>query len=39
VLIDSTGMPNDIHFPLTAINTHNGVTNNETKLLLVVDHK
>ena len=37
VLIDSTGMPNDIHFPLTAINTHNGVTNNETRLLLVVD--
>jgi transposase len=39
VLIDSTGMPNDIHFPLTAINTHNGVTSNETRLLLVVDRK
>jgi hypothetical protein len=37
VLIDSTGMPNDIRFPLTAINTHNGVTSNETRLLLVVD--
>ena len=37
VLIDSTGMPNDIHFPLTAINTHNGTTSNETRLLLVVD--
>jgi hypothetical protein len=37
VLIDSTGMPNDIHFPLTAVNTHNGVTSNETRLLLVVD--
>ena len=37
VLIDSTGMPNDIHFPLAAVNTHNGVTSNETRLLLVVD--
>ena len=37
VLIDSTGMPNDIHFPLTAVNTHNGITSNETRLLLVVD--
>ena len=39
VLIDSTGMPNDIHFPLTAINTHNGVTSNETRLLFVVDRR
>jgi transposase len=39
VLIDSTGMPNDIHFPLTAINTHYGVTSNETRLLMVVDRK
>ena len=39
VLIDSTGLPNDIHFPLTAINTHNGVTSNETRLLMVVDRK
>jgi hypothetical protein len=39
VLIDSTGLPNDIHFPLTAINTHNGVTSNETRLLLVVEQK
>ena len=37
VLIDSTGMPNDIRFPLTAPNTHNGVTSNETRLLMVVD--
>ena len=37
VLIDSTGMPNDICFPLTAVNTHNGVTSNETRLLLVVE--
>jgi len=39
VLIDSTGMPNDIHFPLTAISTHNGVSSNEARLLLVVDRK
>jgi transposase len=39
VLIDSTGMPNDIQFPLAATNTHNGVTSNETRLLLVVDRK
>jgi len=37
VLIDSTGMPNDICFPLTAVSTHNGVTNKETRLLYVVD--
>jgi len=39
VLIDSTGMPNDIRFPLTATNTHNGATSNETRLLMVVDRK
>jgi len=41
VLIDSTGLPNDMNFPLplTAINTHNGVTSNETRLLLVVEQK
>lgn len=37
VLIDSTGLPNDIHFPLTAINTHNGVTSNEARLIFVID--
>jgi hypothetical protein len=39
VLIDSTGMPNDIQFPLTATNTHNGITSNEARLLLVADRK
>ena len=39
VLIDSTGMPNDIHFSLTAVNTHNGVTSKESRLLLVVDRE
>ena len=37
VLIDSTGLPNDIHFPLAAINNHNGVISNETRLILVLD--
>ena len=37
ILVDSTGMPNDIHFPLTAINNHNGVISNETRLILAVD--
>ncbi len=29
VLIDSSGLPNAIHFPLTAINNHNGVMSEE----------
>jgi len=37
ILVDSTGMPNDIHFPVTAINSHNGVISNETRLILAVD--
>ena len=37
VLVDSTGLPNDIHLPITAINTHGGVTSNEIRLILVVD--
>jgi transposase len=37
ILIDSTGMPNDIHFPLAAINNHNGVVSNETRLILAID--
>ena len=37
ILMDSTGMPNDIHFPLTAINNHNGVISNETRLILTID--
>jgi len=35
VLIDSTGLPNDIHFPLTAINNHNGTISNEVRLIYV----
>jgi hypothetical protein len=37
ILIDSTGLPNDIDTYLTAVNKHNGVISNETRLLLVVD--
>jgi transposase len=39
VLIDSTGLPNSIHFPLTAINTHNGHTSEEVRLIYVVHQK
>jgi hypothetical protein len=39
ILVDSTGLPNDIHIPLTAVNNHNNVINNEARLILVVDKK
>jgi len=39
VLIDSTGLPNDIRFPLTAINNHNGTINSEARLVLVLERK
>ena len=39
ILVDSTGMPNDIHFPLASINNHNGVVSNESRLILVLDSK
>lgn len=37
VIIDSTGLPNDISFPLTALGHHGGNIENETRLLMVVD--
>jgi transposase len=37
VIIDSTGLPNDISFPLTALGHHGGSVENETRLLMVVD--
>ena len=37
ILINSTGMPNDIHFPITAVNNHYGVISSEARLILVVD--
>jgi hypothetical protein len=36
VLIDSTGLPNSIHFPLTAVSNHNGQVSNEVRLIYVV---
>lgn len=35
ILIDSSGIPNSIHFPLTAISTHNGNISNEVRLIAV----
>lgn len=39
ILIDSTGLPNSIHFPLTAISNHNGEISNEVRLIYVVQQK
>jgi len=36
VAIDSTGLPNSIRFPLTAISNHNGDISNEARLIYVV---
>jgi hypothetical protein len=36
VLIDSTGLPNSIHFPLTAVSNHNGQISNEIRLIYIV---
>ena len=36
VLIDSSGSPNSIHFPLTAIRNHNGEVSDEVRLIYVV---
>ena len=39
ILIDSTGLPNSIHFPLTAISNHNGKISNEVRLIYVVQRE
>ena len=36
ILIDSTGLPNSIHFPLTAVSNHNGEISNEVRLIYAV---
>lgn len=36
ILIDSSGLPNSIHFPLTERNVHNGKVSNEIRLIFVV---
>lgn len=37
ILIDSTGLQNSIKIPITAINNHNGIINNEIRLIVVFD--
>jgi hypothetical protein len=39
ILIDSTGLPNSIHFPLTAVSNHNGEINNEVRLIYVTEQE
>jgi hypothetical protein len=39
IIVDSTGLPNAIHFPLTAISNHNGEISNEVRLIFVIDTK
>ncbi|MDR0675809.1 MAG: transposase [Elusimicrobiota bacterium] len=39
ILIDSTGAQNDINIPLTRISNHNGIVNNEFRVIYVVDHE
>lgn len=39
ILIDSTGLPNSIRFPLTAVSNHNGELNNEVRLIYVTQQE
>jgi hypothetical protein len=39
ILIDSTGLPNSIKSTLATLNNHNGVINEEIRLIYVVDQK
>lgn len=39
VLIDSTGLPNSIRFPITAVSNHNGKISEEVRLIYVVQQK
>jgi hypothetical protein len=39
ILIDSSGLPNSIHFPLTAISNHNGEINNEARVIYVTQQE
>lgn len=39
ILIDSSGLPNAIHFPLTAVNNHNGKISEEVRLIYVVQQQ
>jgi hypothetical protein len=37
VIVDSTGLPNEIDFPLSAWGNHGGETERETRLIMVID--
>jgi transposase len=37
IIIDITGVPNDINIDLTKINNHNGLISNEIRLIYVID--
>jgi len=39
ILIDSSGLPNAVHLPLTAVNTHNGAVSEEIRLIYVVQQR
>jgi hypothetical protein len=39
ILIDSTGLPNSVHFPLSAVSNHNGEISNEVRLIYVSEQK
>ena len=39
ILIDSTGLPNSIRFPCTAISNHNGIISEEVRLIYVVQQR
>ena len=39
ILIDSSGLPNAIRFPLTAVNNHNGVISEEVRLIYVIQQR
>jgi transposase len=39
VLIDSTGLPNNIKFPLSKISNHNGKISREVRLILLIDSR
>ena len=39
ILIDSSGLPNAVHFPLTAANNHNGKISEEVRLIYVVQQR
>jgi hypothetical protein len=36
IIIDSTGLPNSIHVPLTAISNHNGKVSNEARMIITL---